>query len=385
MLEYIYFVKCPGYEDEHFNFFNEAKEFAMNCLSNKPIITQIEVDRNDFGECTDSADLGTVWSWEDVMQDIPAEPEHTIFSKADTFTHDHTCSCNGSCGSNCTCGHDIDPEFAALDNTLDVSTDDFKKPVPAGMTIEQLVEEMEENEDEVECKWCNELFDKSECRYEVDLGWLCGRCQAAIKSRGETLTFREGPIEEAYSKDPSDIMELEYPSLTVTLYGPKRDVDDWDEFEHTGSHVFLVPKVEVASAIWENCITDEDVQDVPGGLEALEDDQAWEAFLETHFDVLFDKYEKQILDHFEDEATEDFRERAQEEYSMDSWSYDTDSAYDEWHDKKYFGECKEPKPFLEELEEADDYRIRLIDCPECGASQTFDHETGICINCGFNV
>jgi hypothetical protein len=180
-------------------------------------------------------------------------------------------------------------------------------------------------------------------------------------------------------------MELEYPSLTVTLYGPKRDVDDWDEFEHTGSHVFLVPKVEVASAIWENCITDEDVQDVPGGLEALEDDQAWEAFLETHFDVLFDKYEKQILDHFEDEATEDFRERAQEEYSMDSWSYDTDRAYDEWHDKKYFGECKEPKPFLEELEEADDYRVRLIDCPECGASQTFDHETGICINCGFNV
>jgi hypothetical protein len=59
------------------------------------------------------------------------------------------------------------------------------------MTIEELVEEMEENEDTVECTWCNDLFDKSECRKEVDLGWLCSRCEMAIKSRGETLTFRE--------------------------------------------------------------------------------------------------------------------------------------------------------------------------------------------------
>jgi hypothetical protein len=66
-----------------------------------------------------------------------------------------------------------------------------RKPIPEGMTIEQLVEEMEENEDTVECTWCNDLFDKSECRKEVDLGWLCSRCEAAIKSRGETLTFRE--------------------------------------------------------------------------------------------------------------------------------------------------------------------------------------------------
>jgi hypothetical protein len=73
-----------------------------------------------------------------------------------------------------------------------------RKPIPEGMTIEQLVEEMEENEDTVECAWCNDLFDKSECRYEVGaggpddgLGWLCSRCEMAIKSRGETLTFRE--------------------------------------------------------------------------------------------------------------------------------------------------------------------------------------------------
>ena len=65
MVTYIYFVKCPNCEDEPFDFFDEARGYAMGCLSQKPVITQTEVCRNDFGECTDSADLGQVWSWED--------------------------------------------------------------------------------------------------------------------------------------------------------------------------------------------------------------------------------------------------------------------------------------------------------------------------------
>ena len=109
MLEYIYFVKCPGCEDEHFDFFNEAKEYAMSLLSKKPIITQIEVDRNDFGECTDSCDLGTVWSWEEMMKDEHHKPE-IVFTKADTFKD----------------SYDYDPEFAALDNSLDDFSEGFE-------------------------------------------------------------------------------------------------------------------------------------------------------------------------------------------------------------------------------------------------------------------
>lgn len=202
MVQYIYFVKCPDCEDEHFDFFDEAKEFAMSCLTKKPIITQIEVDRNDFGECVDSCDLGTVWSWEEVMKDVPAEPEATVFSKTDTFG---CVDCDTYSNDNCVA--EDDPEFAALDNSLDFVSDDFRKPVPADKTIESLVEEMEENEDEVECKWCGELFGKDECRYEVDLGYLCGRCEAAIKSRGETLTFRE-------ELDLEEDMELNEASLS---------------------------------------------------------------------------------------------------------------------------------------------------------------------------
>ena len=32
MIEYIYFVKCPNCDDEHFDFFDEAKAFALGCL-----------------------------------------------------------------------------------------------------------------------------------------------------------------------------------------------------------------------------------------------------------------------------------------------------------------------------------------------------------------
>ena len=498
MLEYIYFVKCPGCEDEHFDFFNEAKDYAVSLLSKKPIITQIEIDRNDFGECVDSCDLGTVWSWEEMMSDVPTEPD-TVFTKADTF-----CDCRGKCGDNCKCGkHHEDPEFVALDNSVDfefeideeeLNSEDFdeafqydslrdkeyddaldaldrplpeyrytldpetgkyttvlvnrdqftpdelaklesckkdRKPIPEGMTIDQLKEAMEANEDTVECAgceelfskedcfykdgigwlcsdcedsvvrctWCGELFDKSECRYEADMGWLCRSCQSAIMSRGDQLTFRENTYWDFLDEDATtsteksikeavdshDLVELEYPSLTVTLYGHKRDVDDWDEFDHTDSFVFLVPKVEVATAIWENWITDEDVVDVEGGLETLEDDIAWEKFLETHFDTLFEKYNKQILAYFEDEAREDFRERAQEEYSLDRWSADTDSAYDAWRDAHYFGESKEKqKPFLDEFDDAETRKVSMIDCPECGAV-SYDMKEQYCANCGLGL
>jgi hypothetical protein len=609
MIQYIYFVKCPNCEDEHFDFFDEAKGFALGCLSKKPIITQTEVCRNDFGECTDSSDLGTVWSWEDECKDCQEPVEEPA-----TFTKDDVAADYDP---------DTDPEFADDDsdfrfineleegvsngvtfrnsedfaefkklcdeigiitmgdlnnfmkendatdaNILDKLREyraelgpDFKikearKPVPEGMTIEQLVEEMEENEDNVECSLCNELaaktdchydedegyicpecmensvkcswcgmyFGKDECRYEVDLGWLCDRCEAAIKSRGETLTFKENnywdfidekldidtsncvdtsdfeiwginrdnkavlikryenvdchdraaeqkiydemhdidgafvfmfakdgsPIllswntyilslyngqeiifddaryDEAVTKaltrkfdecfhdrdpfdhhnpdydedeaadymadlidgakdakyddaidsldesrdpfdhhdidyddeasadylsylsdkakdekyddaidsldegyNPSEEVELYYDDLTITVYGDRRDVDDWDESEHSGEYTYSVRKGNVANIIWENFITEEDVADVPGGLETLEDNYEWFKFLETHFDALFDKYYKDILKYYEEDAAEEF----QDNYKPDDGP-DPDAAYDAWRDEQ---------------------------------------------------
>lgn len=362
MLEYVYIVKCPNCEDEHFYFFDEAKECAMNQLTRQPIITQVEVNRNDFGECTGSADLGTVWSWEEVMGEPDAE--QTTFSKVDTVECD-----------NC-----FDQEFDELDNSVEPA--EVRKPVPADMSIDDLVEAMEANEDDVECKGCHELFDKSECLYDKDYhGWLCSACQRAVTDHGGDLNIGEAPLDEDI--DPRDLVELEYPELTVTLYGPKRAEDDWDEVEHTDSHVFLVPKVDVATAIWENWLTEEDVADVEGGLEALEDDIAWEKFLETHFDDLFEKYNKQILEYFKDEATEDFRERSQEDYSLGQWKDNSDRAYDELMNDRYFNESKQ-KPFLEEFDDAETHKANLTDCPECGTA-SYDMKEQYCTNCGLGL
>lgn len=366
MIEYIYFVKCPNCADEHFYFFNDAKECAMSQLSKKPIITQTEVNRNDFGECTDSCDLGTVWSWEDMMKDVPADPEQTVFTKADTVD----------------CASGSDPEFDALDNSVEPA--EVRKPVPADMSIEDLVEAMEENEDDVECKFCHELFDKSECEHDRDYGWLCSRCQRAISEHGGQLVLSDELLDEAM--DPREMVELEYPSLTVTLYGPKRDVDDWDEVEHTTSYVFLVPKVEVATAIWENWITEKDVADVEGGLNALEDDTAWEKFLETHFDDLFEKYQQQILDYFKDEAAEDFRERSQEEHDLERWA--GNSKIHNWNEDDDSWDAVEEsvsqKPFLEEFDDAETHKASLTDCPECG-TVSYDMKEQYCTNCGLNL
>lgn len=502
MIEYIYFIKCPSCpecHDEHFYYFDEAKARAMNFLSHKPIITQVEADYNDFHECTNSCDLGTVWSWEDLMKDVPADPEQTIFTKTNTIDR----------------ASNSDPEFDALDSSFD--SESSRKQVPVDMTVEQLVEEMEENEDTVECKVCEELHDKTECHKDPKLGWVCESCNSTTITEDTSSSYQGSHYFECYDHDnylleyqkititcyweevhdgismyepnviegedevtlpyygfivsihtllswlkdvarepsmvsytvdhvsddfdfdlfeaalekhkvalfnhfyddaveqaqelydsgdervvslvaeanegleeslkeainPMEMVELEYPELTATIYGEKRDVDDWDEVEHTTSHVFLVPKVEVATAIWENWITEEDVADVEGGLDALEDDTAWEQFLETHFDSLFEKYQAQILEYFKDEATEDFRERSQEEYQMDQLSSNIDRAYDEWRDEKYFGESKQ-KTFLEEFDDAETHKANLVDCPECG-TVSYDMKEQYCTNCGLGL
>lgn len=454
MTYYIYFVKCPDCEDEHFDFFDEAKGFAMGCLSKKPVITQTEVNRNDFGECTDSFDHGVIWSWEDEVKDTEKETADSPSLLTKDFLN--------------TVDMDNDPEFADDDdddfrlvngleeavtsgisfrnsedfaefkklcdeiglitmgdvknfmreNNADDSNildklrayraelgPDFKikedrKPVPEGMTIEQLVEEMEENEDEVECTWCNDLFPKDQCRKEVNLGWLCSRCADGIMSRGETLTFKENnywdflderldadftddaasdsldaasdvdeedyfnqnfdeaadpfdhhdpdysdeaaadaladSIDAAKDKmyddsldaleeplpnskivtegfDSSKVVEFEYDDLTITVNGTRRDADDWDEWEHTGSYTYKRDQGDVATDIWENFLTEEDVKDVEGGKDALEDNDAWFEFLDTHFDSLLDKYYDKLLDYYRDRATDEYQDNYEED------------------------------------------------------------------------
>lgn len=321
MICYVYIVQCPDCADEPFEYFDQAKACALSRIGQKPVISQVAVDRNDYGECIDSEELGQVWSWEDEVQVADDRPVSVTFHKADL---EHS---------------EEDPEFAAIDNSVDYTpseaeietafhsddildrvpdnfrkpisenaiqdggfrtkgyrtalacydSDDFdinvefdmqdedeyevtdqlyllcpgqtvadlvvylsrkcgftnvyvygetsatrgemktairfetepgthdyrhygtiedrlvencdkqdRKPIPEGMTIEQLVEEMEENEDDVECRRCTELFDKSECIYDRDYGWLCRDCQRAVYEHGADIIISQPPeVEES--------------------------------------------------------------------------------------------------------------------------------------------------------------------------------------------
>lgn len=485
MIQYIYFVKCPDCEDEHFDFFDEAKTFALSELSKKPIITQVEVDRNDFGECVDSTDLGTIWSWEEVVKDLGDESK-PVFTKSDLEINDD------------------DPEFLITDDILEVpapaedeqepATD--KQPLATGRTLKDLVKLMEENEDEAECRccyetfpkesmttlegerfcadcaeqiedgdivkceWCEDYFDKSECDFAPDWnGYLCKRCIQAILSRGEQINLRHGGYneeltvtEEVELEDPecyyckehrpaetmhvefdnnikddvlvcdtcyaelfgadeeldieivddlgtqfdggypetsevteavqkTEYIEFEYSDLTTVVQGPKRDADDWDEFDYTGDYTYKVPKDEVATTIYEEFMTDEDAADVPGGLETLEDDDEWAKYLETHFDALLEKYYDQLLEYYKEYAEEAFADDVSyDDLAADRYAAEIDRAYDEWRDRRLFGEeAESPKTTLAESDD----ETGLTLCPECGKN-SFDPETGVCVNCGFN-
>ena len=48
----------------------------------------------------------------------------------------------------------------------------------------------------VRCNWCKEVFTNSECKFELNMGWLCDRCQEELRSHGGPLTLVEDPTEE---------------------------------------------------------------------------------------------------------------------------------------------------------------------------------------------
>jgi hypothetical protein len=317
MIEYVYIVKCPNCEDEHFNFFDEAKEYATSLLSKKPIITQTEVHRNDFGECTDHYDLGTIWTWEAIMSDVADEPvdnSESVFSKADTF-EDNDCA--------------LDQEFASLDNSVEC---DPRMPIPEGMTVEQLVEEMEENEDTVECTWCEELFDKSECRKEVDLGWLCSRCEMAIKSRGETLTFREGnywdfldeKLEE--SEETPDVNKQPVPAHVDILADDTVLITFSDLTTYDGEQWVYETTADEAVDYVIDYITDDDIADLTEGRFMTYDDfweyiqqngmDLWSQFIESNAAELVDRHKLELLDEIrataEEECNKEYESAEQE-------------------------------------------------------------------------
>ena len=499
MTTYIYFVKCPGCEDEHFDFFDEAKEFALGCLSQKPIITQTEIERNDFGECTDHCDLGTVWSWEDIMgNETEAEPTESIFTKDDLKPWIE----------------DKDSEFDSLDNSLEspieevlldeAVTDDLqpgvvytlkddaficeaedssikgflsnpnattiahvkntyakgddiiipakaklryvkdyqvnnvnyqmfsdgkvvflfshsfanhliteametRKPIPEGMTIEQIVEEMEENEDTVECTLCNDLFDKSTCRKELNLGWLCRRCADDLIARGEGPVFKEDNYWDFLDEDLEELSfsEMVADSINhlINDLGKDSTTEDFVDdviMDIERNYDNFVPEDPMNHRKWASAVASEVSRQLnnPDNLtEASLSDIA--AAANSEFGTSWD------ADYLLDKAgvEDDFR-RADVHTGMtpsEKIKYDREQEEERAYRAKLARWKKYQKSKQEDLDPealhdlGNEYdggypaetpevsNSHLKFCPECGTDNTFDIETGVCLKCGFIV
>ena len=99
----------------------------------------------------------------------------------------------------------------------------------------ELVKEDLGDEEVVACGWCGEEYPKSECRHEKDLGYLCHSCEAAIKSRGETLEFIENEslkesakkyiVRIEFSKD--DIVEETFDTEKAAINYLQDQYDNW--------------------------------------------------------------------------------------------------------------------------------------------------------------
>ena len=107
---------------------------------------------------------------------------------------------------------------------------------------------------------------------------------------------------------PKGEVDFEYTDLEVTIQGPKRDVDDWDEETFIDKYTYTVDRNQVATDIWENFFTEEDA-DIDGGLESLEIDSVWYAFLERRLDDLIEKYYDQLLEFYREAAAEEYVEK----------------------------------------------------------------------------
>lgn len=132
-------------------------------------------------------------------------------------------------------------------------------------------------------------------------------------------------INESNDKKIPEMIDLEYENITVTVYGDKRDVDDWDEWEVLTDWTYKVSRDDIEVYIIESLLNETDIPNI-----ADISDEEVDKFVTENFDSLFAKYEDKIKDYYHDDAVEDAQERY--EYEPDYPDYDPYDEYDLYED-----------------------------------------------------
>ena len=102
------------------------------------------------------------------------------------------------------------PKFYALDN-LDES-DSFTQEEKEEYNLDDEGYD-DSGEKWIHCEWCKDVVPISDCKKELNLGWICDRCQKALYSRGEKPVYDEyATLDESeyYYKEFGPAGELDY-------------------------------------------------------------------------------------------------------------------------------------------------------------------------------
>ena len=161
---------------------------------------------------------------------------------------------------------------------------------------------------------------------------------------------RNESINEAIDSSKKETIELIFKKLDFSQRGSRNYSDgSYNETEYEEDWIYEVDKDELYDFIFQECLTAEDYPPFEDPDYDASTDEEWANYsnwLDANFDVIFNKYENDILNHYEEEARED----AEENYN--SYDYiDWDSrpgGYDYIMDRR-FNESKE-------LNEANNWR-----------------------------
>ena len=142
-----------------------AIDYAKQHLDKLPFVDELEVSYDANGEIEDVFNYKTIW--DHTMSDQEAEA-----AVADAIdTEDAYWDFKGN------------QEVEAEKNKNDIGDTTWFE------SMDNLVEEMEENEDMVECKECFDLFPKTDC-IKIDFGYVCPTCH----NNGKVFTVSDNEV-----------------------------------------------------------------------------------------------------------------------------------------------------------------------------------------------
>ena len=146
--------------------------------------------------------------------------------------------------------------------------------------------------------------------------------------------FNEKTINESISSE--DVIDLDYKDLEVTLASSEPDPDKKDYVDYKGEYSYSVDKDSVLELLLNELVTDDDVKDFPGGLDAIfEWGEGVDEYIDSHFDDLVNKYYDDILEYYREKAEDAFAE----EYGYDDYMQEiednrADMEYHAWRDSQ---------------------------------------------------